>query len=323
MSHGILEHDTVKATEKCWHGLESIIPLISFPESGLDWTVVANPICDMEGNRIYGWNQITCNDKPLTLQIATDSYEPIQNKRVFDAIENSLAGVNHRITCAGSLHNRRRIFISIDLDNDQPNMVGRDAFKSRLTFLTSHDGSMSFQMFDNETRVVCANTMNVAMSEKRNANIRFNVKHTANAEAKIENMEKHIEQALTKRDTYYAQLQRLQSIEMSEQEQKAVIASTYIKKEDASTRALNRAREIIRLAKQGRGNRGETAYDVLNGSTEYWTHSAHKNDRVKNWVSSDFGTGAQRKTEMLYTLSNDAKRQEAIEHGRELVAQLA
>jgi hypothetical protein len=79
------------------------------------------------------------------------------------------------------------------------------------------------------------------------------------------------------------------------------------KGEDLSTRSVNIIERLAYLFAKGKGNKGETALDLFQAVTEYYTHeNAGKretgDDPTKQMESSDFGDGASAKSEFFQTL---------------------
>lgn len=326
MAHNIKQHDVVDATQPCWHGLETLCQTLDQETSrALRREIGERPIffCNEEDGLYYpieGYKEVWVPvNGGLTLNVAKDSYEIIQNTRVFEAVVNSLEGVDYEVTCIGTLDNWKRLFVSISLSQGQKYVINGDEFRMFLNIVTSHDGSLSLKFIDSTLRVVCQNTLNVALGEKR-GRVNFTIKHTKGAEAKIERMEEAIDGLFQKRDEWYISAERLATIEMSPHQMAGFIAGTEYTSPEVGTRVRNRGREIARLAERGAGNKGETAYDLLNGYTDYWTHQANKSSKVSNFQSSDFGPAAQRKVQAFSLLSDDKARKETIERGTSILA---
>lgn len=320
MSHNVQQNDRIIATESTWHGLETIVPEVTFGNSGLDWDVTQGPVFDADMQPIPGFKVLGTDRGPIT--VAKDSYQIIQNSRVWEALERALVGVNYRVTCAGSLGNRAKMFVSVDLDGDQEHVVNGDAFRSRMAFFTAHDGSMSLQAWDCHTRIVCQNTLNAALSE-RGGKVRLAVRHTRNAETRITGMEQAIEAAFEKRAEFYTSLEYLQTVEVDRPALTELLAGHVVERPEASQRIRNRANRIGHLFYRGTGNKGQTAYDLFNAVTEYWTREAVQSDAGKNYASSEFGGGAKAKADALAMLRDAGRREATREHGRRVLAALA
>jgi phage/plasmid-like protein (TIGR03299 family) len=130
-------------------------------------------------------------DKSQTdvLGIVGERYVPLQNEELFAFGDNILDG-GGRWETAGSIRGGRVVFGSLALEREtvlDPSGVA-DKVKTYLLINTSHDGSIAIQASITPVRVVCANTLNLALGSKRGKNAikqSFKIRHTQSAEGKI------------------------------------------------------------------------------------------------------------------------------------------
>jgi len=130
-------------------------------------------------------------DKSQTdvLGIVGERYVPLQNEDLFSFGDNILDG-GGRWETAGSIRGGRVVFGSLALEREtvlDPNGVA-DVVKTYLLINTSHDGSIAIQASITPVRVVCANTLNVALNRTRKRDgvkQSFKIRHTQTAEGKI------------------------------------------------------------------------------------------------------------------------------------------
>ena len=123
------------------------------------------------------------------LGVVGERYVPLQNEDLFSFGDNLLDG-GGRWETAGSIRGGRVVFGSIALADSitlDPN--GRaDKIDNYLLINTSHDGSIAIQASITPVRVVCANTLNLALSAfkgKKDVKQTFKIRHTQTAEGKI------------------------------------------------------------------------------------------------------------------------------------------
>jgi len=125
------------------------------------------------------------------LGVVGERYKVLQNEDLFTFGDNLLDG-GSRWETAGSIKGGRQVFGSLALEREtvlDPNGVG-DKVKTYLLINTSHDGSVAIQASITPVRVVCANTLNMALSslkgKKKDAPKQtFKIRHTETAEGKI------------------------------------------------------------------------------------------------------------------------------------------
>jgi len=123
------------------------------------------------------------------LGVVGERYVPLQNEDLFSFGDNLLDG-GGRWETAGSIKGGRQVFGSIALTNSitlDPKGIA-DKIDNYLLINTSHDGSIAIQASITPVRVVCANTLNLALSSfkgKKAAKQSFKIRHTSTAEGKI------------------------------------------------------------------------------------------------------------------------------------------
>lgn len=312
MSHNIQLSDKVVSLEACWHHLETIVPNITFANSGLDWRVIELPLVGampagepIAALEIEGWKALVRAGINKPLHVFKESYGVIQNAQVWEAMNQALAGIPYQVVTTGSLGDSKRTFISIKLTGEADKYVRGDQFKSYLTFINSFDGFCTARLYGTDTRVVCQNTLDMSLGNK--GFLDLSVKHTTNAAVRFGDMAKTVQTYLETKETHFANLARLAEKPMSLQTAENLIAG-FIKEDNKpglSVRSLNQGKEMVNLFLSGKGNKGETRYDLLNGVTEYYTHYACTVP-ARSMMSNMFGAYAESKVEMLDTLLDDA-----------------
>jgi phage/plasmid-like protein (TIGR03299 family) len=131
-------------------------------------------------------------DKTQTdvLGVVGERYHVLQNEDLFSFGDNILDG-GGRWETAGSLKGGRQVFGSLALEREtilDPNGVA-DKVKTYLLINTSHDGSIAIQASITPVRVVCANTLNVALNRTRKKDgvkQSFKIRHTQTANGKVQ-----------------------------------------------------------------------------------------------------------------------------------------
>jgi phage/plasmid-like protein (TIGR03299 family) len=130
------------------------------------------------------------NTQNDVLGVVGERYVPLQNEDLFDFGDLMLDG-GGRWETAGSIKGGRQVFGSLALEREtvlDPNGVS-DKVNTYLLINTSHDGSVAIQASITPVRVVCANTLNLALGQRgRNGSVKqsFKIRHTATASGKVQ-----------------------------------------------------------------------------------------------------------------------------------------
>jgi phage/plasmid-like protein (TIGR03299 family) len=133
-------------------------------------------------------NPFTLGNKDV-LGVVGERYVPLQNEDLFDFADNLLDN-GGRWETAGSIKGGRVVFGALALEREtvlDPNGVS-DKINTYLLVNTSHDGSIAIQASITPVRVVCANTLNLALGNRgRNGSVKqsFKIRHTQTAQGKV------------------------------------------------------------------------------------------------------------------------------------------
>ena len=133
-------------------------------------------------------NPFTLGNKDI-LGVVGERYVPLQNEDLFDFADNLLDN-GGRWETAGSIKGGRVVFGALALEREtvlDPNGVS-DKINTYLLVNTSHDGSIAIQASITPVRVVCANTLNLALGNRgRGGSVKqsFKIRHTQTAQGKV------------------------------------------------------------------------------------------------------------------------------------------
>jgi len=229
------------------------------------------------------------------LGVVGSRYEPIQNKDAF-AFFDSLVGSDEAMyNTAGVLGKGERIWILAKLPGYIK--VGKQDIVNKYLLLTnSHDGSAVVRAKLTPVRVVCSNTLSVALSGNEQE---VRIRHTANAIHKLEQAHKLL--GLT--NSLYTQLDtifnRMALRKVTEKQLMDYVKALIPANPDATfqTRNENIREAILELHESGQGaemNRG-TVWSAFNAVTEFADHVQHSKDVSKHLKSIWFGGGEKLK----------------------------
>ena len=231
-------------------------------------------------------------DTMEVLGVVGSRYEPIQNKyafTTFDALVSEGEAIYHT---AGALGKGERIWILAKLP-DYIRVNGNDLVEKYLLLVNSHDGSSTVRVKLTPIRVVCENTLSLALS---GAEQEVHIRHTLNAKEKLR--EAHEILGLTNK--LYMQLEAIFN-RMSETMVRGRTLTDYIeavfpnRPESRDNSWMTKVRyKIVELAESGQGaelTKG-TLWGAYNAVTEYVDHyRGAKADETQRLKSMWFGSG--------------------------------
>lgn len=171
--------------EKPWHGLGTMVA--EAPNSkdalrlaGLNWKVLQEPVYTENEELIQGYKANVRDTDRKVLGVVTDRYKVIQNEEAF-AFTDTLLGEGVRYETAGSLQEGRRVWMLARLPREF--IIGGERISPYMVFSNTHDGSGAVKTALTPIRVVCNNTLNLAL---RTAKRSWSMIHTGDISEKIE-----------------------------------------------------------------------------------------------------------------------------------------
>lgn len=178
-----LVEEMFSVRETPWHGLGTIVA--DAPTSadairlaGLDWTVDPKDVYDARGMKIPGYVANTRSSDEKVLGIVTTRYRVVQNSDAF-AFTDSLIGGDVHYETAGSLCGGKKVWLLAKLPDVE---IAGDKVDPYVCFMNTHDGSGAVRVCMTPVRVVCNNTLNLALST---AQRQWSVRHTASVEQRV------------------------------------------------------------------------------------------------------------------------------------------
>ena len=203
--------------EKPWHGLGTMVA--EAPNSkdalrlaGLNWKVLQEPVYTENEELIQGYKANVRDTDRKVLGVATDRYKVIQNEEAF-AFTDTLLGEGVRYETAGSLQEGRRVWMLARLPREF--IIGGERISPYMVFSNTHDGSGAVKTALTPIRVVCNNTLNLAL---RTAKRSWSMIHTGDISGKIE----EVKNTLLLADEYMTALgqefENLRKIKLSEKQ---------------------------------------------------------------------------------------------------------
>lgn len=272
-----------------WHGLGTIVQ--DAPTSrdalhlaGLDWTVIQRPVI-VDGNEVPNYKANVRDNDNSVLGIVTDRYRIVQNTEAFD-FTDSLIGDEVRYETAGSLRKGKTIWLLAKMPEKK---VLDDAFDPYICFSNSHDGTGAIKVCMTPIRVVCNNTLNLALNS---ASRTWSTKHVGDISAKLAEAKHTLMLANDYMDNLAEEADRLANSTISNEEIFNIIKELFPIDKDDSDRQKNNvmkirqdiitcyfAPDLVKFA--------NTKWGVINAVSDWCGHAAPNRNTVEyrdnNW----------------------------------------
>lgn len=282
--------------EKPWHGLGTMVA--DAPNSkdalriaGLNWKVLQEPVYTENEELIQGYKANVRDTDRKVLGVVTDRYKVIQNEEAF-AFTDTLLGEGVRYETAGSLQEGRRVWMLARLPREF--IIGGERISPYMVFSNTHDGSGAVKTALTPIRVVCNNTLNLAL---RTAKRSWSMIHTGDISGKIE----EAKNTLLLADGYMTALgqefENLRKIKLSEKQVLDYIKILLPMEENYSLlqkRGVEKLRADMKMRYfdapdlKGVGNNG---YRFVNAVSDFATHSTPRR-KTANYKENIFARTA-------------------------------
>lgn len=264
--------------EKPWHGLGTIVK--EAPTSadairlaGLDWTVVQEPIYTNFSNVVEGYRANVRSSDRKVLGVVSDRYKVVQNVDAF-SFTDELLGRGVRYETAGSLQEGKKVWLLARLPREY--IIAGERISPYLVFSNTHDGSGSVKVAITPVRVVCNNTLNLALNTAKRS---FSMIHTGNIQDKIQEAKDTLFMAEEYMDCLGVEFEQLRRQKITDAQVKEYIEQLLpMEKEPTPIQSKN----IIRLREDMMRRYydapdlqkvGNNAYRFVNAVSDFATHA--------------------------------------------------
>jgi phage/plasmid-like protein (TIGR03299 family) len=279
------------ANEVPWHGLGNRVdPSCTVDEmlvqAGLNWTVNLHPIyAEVNGKKIALKTRraLIRDSDDRVLTVTGDNWKPLQNRDALSFFKEYTEAGGIKLETAGSLKGGRLIWGLANLGTGFTVNRGRDAVKGYILIVSPHEVGHAISVRTTTVRVVCANTMAMAMRGETQAYYRQNHLTEFDASKAREAI------GLAKEQIGQAELdaKTLQKLKLSEFDTVRFLASFFQPVEsDADVKLLlddpekNQSKvlkELISSVNTAPGAVPGTGWGIMNGITHWTDHVAGRN----------------------------------------------
>ena len=264
--------------EKPWHGLGTIVA--EAPSSadalrlaGLDWNVVQEPIFTDFNEPVEGYKANVRDSDRKVLGVVSDRYKVVQNTDAF-SFTDELLGKGVRYETAGSLQEGKKVWLLARLPREY--IIAGERISPYLVFSNTHDGSGSVKVAVTPIRVVCNNTLNLALNMAKRS---FSMIHTGNIQDKIQEAKDTLFMAEEYMDCLGIEFEQLRRQKVTdaqvreyielllpmEKDPTPVQRKNTVKLREDMLRRYNDAPDLQKI--------GNNAYRFINAVSDFATHS--------------------------------------------------
>lgn len=273
-----------------WHGLGTMVQ--EAPTSadalrlaGLDWEVKQRSIQVCGGAKIENFKANVRSTDGKVLGVVSDRYQIVQNTEAF-SFTDELVGGDVRYETAGSLQDGRKIWLLAKMPTRK---VIDDEVEPYLCFSNTHDGSGAIRVCMTPIRVVCNNTLNLALNTARR---QWSTKHVGDINQKMQEARICLELADTYMDELSEYAEKLANKRVTDDELNKILDEMFPVDENDTERRKTTAQKakeefMVCYLRPDIAMYLNTAWGVVNAMNDMVTHSEPlrktQDYRANNW----------------------------------------
>jgi phage/plasmid-like protein (TIGR03299 family) len=300
-----------------WHGLGTKLDKPATAQEAitaakLDWPVVKLPL--FAGSKhipvpdrfavVRKTGNLVARTDPV-LGVVSNEYAPLQNREAFaffDPIVGQDAAIYHT---AGALGQGERVWILAKLPG-HIRVVGDDITEKYLLLSNSHDGKSSVQIKFTPVRVVCQNTLTLALNDGPVCR----VIHHADIHDKLKQAHEMLGIITERFDEMEQSFQAMSRVQMNPNRLTEYLVQVYPdSKEPDRQELVQRDRNWSEyFFDQGRGNQLQgvagSLWAAFNGVTEWQDHRQTRQNSIQRLNSAWFGEASRTKAR-AFTIAQD------------------
>jgi len=268
-----------------WHGLgvrveEVLSSEEALKKSGLDWNVIQRPLLTSTYDPVHGFKANIRESDNSILGVVSDRYRIVQNADAF-RFTDGLLGEGVRYETAGSLHEGRKVWMLAKLPGEFA--FDGEQIDTYLVFSNSHDGNSSIRVAITPIRVVCSNTMNLALKTAKRI---WATTHEGNLDDKMAEAHNTLQLAARYMDNLGTEFERLSGIHLPDSTVMEYIEMLLPMNEDPSDihrKNINIIREDLMMRyfdAPDLQHVGKSAYRFVCAVSDFATHAKPRRETV-------------------------------------------
>jgi len=308
MSHEV--ETMAYAGQTPWHGLgvsvsDDLTPNEMMVAAGLDWSVSKRPLYvpTLDGDVMSSTKDffaIVRDSDDKILSPCGSRYLPTQNSQVFEFFDKFVKAGSMTMSTAGSLNDGRQVWALADIASDFA-LPGGDHVKGHLLISHPHTWGKSLTVMFTPIRVVCNNTLTMALSGDTDSRFRMSHVQTFNPDIQAK-AEQALGLASAQMNKFEEAARVLAGVSYDEKQLNQYFSRLF--QPNSITEDITEFNKVSRqvhqcIHEQPGANLSEgTWWSALNAVTYYVDHKAGR-DRSSSLASAWFGPRANTKRNAL------------------------
>ncbi|AIY39901.1 Mycobacteriophage Barnyard protein gp56 [Collimonas arenae] len=301
------------ANETPWHGLGKKLAAkqsieVWAEQAGMDWQIKESPVRFMTESAgslgaIMSFPEqkvLYRSDTEAALSVVSNRYQVVQPREILEFYRDLTEISGFELETAGVLKEGKKIW-ALAKTNQSATLKGDDTIKGYLLLATACDGTLATTAQFTSVRVVCNNTLAVALANGTGA-----VKVPHSTSFNPEAVKKQLGISVSGWDSFIYRMKTLSERKVKSHEAMNYFLRVFTDQATTASGLTNeRAMKRVQALYEGHGKGAElasskaTAFGLLNSVTEYVDHERRARSTDHRLESAWFGPGATLKQKAL------------------------
>ena len=311
-----LIYTMMSADQLPWHGIGTVVTgkqtsKEAIVAAGLDWQVkkIPNEYTVRGPGRskikIIGKGfQVVREDNNESLGNVGNRWTPQQNREGFEFMDAVIGRKAAVYETAGALGRGEKTWMLAKVGG-LVTVGGDDVLDKYFLIANAHDGTKAIKFAVTTVRVVCANTLHLALTEAEKGENIFSIRHTSNAADKVDKVIEYLDIATKKFEDFTDMAKAMTKVKINTAKFDEFLGLVGIDTEAEGGKKESTYTDIKNAFESGAGSKLVTArgtlWGALNAITNYTTHtrptrvtktSGFKSEAEARLNSVWFGSGA-------------------------------
>ena len=311
MAHEIHQMAYVGPTP--WHGLGNALspnqPLEVWAEqAGMDWTIQEAPVqfmdcVDSNQSRLITFPHhkvLYRSDTHTPLSVVSQRYKVVQPREILEFYRDLTEISGYQLETAGVLKGGKKVW-ALARTGHSTTLQGNDVTNAYVLLATACDGTLATTAQFTAVRVVCNNTLAIAIDDSKGA---VKVPHSTTFDA--EAVKRQLGISVSNWDSFMYRMKKLSERSVSHREAETFFRTLFTDPVTGSSlkpneQAMNKAATLYNGHGRGAelGSSQGTALGLLNAVTEFVDHERRARNTDYRLDSAWFGQGATLKQKAL------------------------
>ena len=244
------------------------------------------------------------SDTGNCLGIVGNGYAVVQPQHMFNHVDSLIEGTGYHYESVGALKGGSVLFITARV-GELDILSSGDKIRTYLAFLNSFDGSLAAQVYLTGTRIVCMNTLQYSLSDKRSGSVKY--KHTRGVHEKLNQAQSLMAGVLATEQDLQTKLETLAKRKIQTRQSYESILDKLFPGDSGKTKSIKS--QVTALYADNDHNAfpdwAGTPYALYNAVTNYVDHdrATRGEDKERSrYESAVLGSGAVLKQKALNTI---------------------